>query len=161
MCIRDRCVKAIVPNPAVQIEIETNKRSELYTSGYFDDLELESLLDYSWNNKKNIRKIDIDLTCEEYGFKGKGCVGILIKNGLPAEEIEILSKDVEIDGEVYTLSSNIKYKTNCITEISTSISVDEDGKIDTNTACLLYTSILTFPFDKFKFINQILFKSTA
>ena len=51
-----------------------------------------------------------------------------------AEEIEILSKDVEIDGEIYTLSSNIKYKTNCITETSTSISVDEDGEIDTNTS---------------------------
>ncbi len=67
-------------------------------------------------------------------FDPKGCIGILIKNGLPAEEIEILSKDVEIDGEIYTLSSNIKYKTNCITETSTSISVDEDGEIDTNTS---------------------------
>ena len=73
---------------------------------------LEPLLDYSWNNTKNIRKIDIDLTCEEYGFKGRGCIGILTKNGLPAEEIEILSKDVEIDGEIYTLASNIKYKIN-------------------------------------------------
>lgn len=129
-----QCIKSIVPNPAVQIEIETNKGSELYSSDYFDDLDLKPLLDYSWNNIKNIRKIDIDLTCEEYGFKGKGCIGILIKNGLPAEEIEILSKDVEIDGEIYTLSSNIKYKTNCITETSTSISVDEDGEIDTNTS---------------------------
>lgn len=129
-----QCIKGIVPNPAVQIEIETNKGSELYSSDYFDDLDLKPLLDYSWNNIKNIRKIDIDLICEEYGFKGKGCIGILIKNGLPAEEIEILSKDVEIDGEIYTLSSNIKYKTNCITETSTSISVDEDGEIDTNTS---------------------------
>lgn len=129
-----QCIKVIVPNPAVQIEIETNKGSELYSSDYFDDLDLEPLLDYSWNNTKNIRKIDIDLTCEEYGFKGRGCIGILTKNGLPAEEIEILSKDVEIDGEIYTLSSNIKYKTNCITETSTSISVDEDGEIDTNTS---------------------------
>lgn len=55
-------------------------------------------------------------------------------DGIPVEEIEILSKDVEIDGEIYTLSSNVKYKTNCITENSTSISVDEDGEIDTNTS---------------------------
>lgn len=81
-----QCIKAIVPNPAVQIEIETNKGSELYSSDYFDDLDLEPLLDYSWNNTKNIRKIDIDLTCEEYGFKGRGCIGVLTKNGLPAEE---------------------------------------------------------------------------
>lgn len=45
-----------------------------------------------------------------------------------------LSKDVEIDGEIYTLSSSVKYKNNCITETSTSISVDEDGEIDTNTS---------------------------
>ena len=105
-----QCIKGIVPNPAVQIEIETDKRSESYSSDYFDDLDLSPLLDYSWNNTKNIRKIDIDLTCEEYGFKGRGCIGILIKNDMPVEEIEILSKDVEIDGEIYTLSSNIKYK---------------------------------------------------
>lgn len=129
-----QCIKGIVPNPAVQIEIETDKRSESYSSDYFDDLDLSPLLDYSWNNTKNIRKIDIDLTCEEYGFKGRGCIGLLIKNDMPVEEIEILSKDVEIDGEIYTLSSSVKYKNNCITETSTSISVDEDGEIDTNTS---------------------------
>lgn len=127
-----QCIKTIVPNPAIQIEIETDKGSELYASDYFDSLDLEPLLDYSWENTKNIRKIDIDLTCEEYGFKGKGCMGILIKNGLPVDEIEILSKDVEIDDEIYTLSSNIQYKTNCIIETSTSISVDENGEIGTN-----------------------------
>ncbi|RGE10671.1 hypothetical protein DXB03_15240, partial [Lachnospiraceae bacterium OF11-28] len=69
-----QCIKAIVPNPAVQIEIETNKGSELYSSDYFDDLDLEPLLDYSWNQYKKISvKLDIDLTCEEYGFKGRGC----------------------------------------------------------------------------------------
>ena len=99
-----------------------------------EELDLSPLLDYSWNNTKNIRKIDIDLTCEEYGFKGRGCIGLLIKNDMPVEEIEILSKDVEIDGEIYTLSSSVKYKNNCITETSTSISVDEDGEIDTNTS---------------------------
>ena len=129
-----QCIKTIVPNPAVQIEIETEKGKESYTSAYFDELDLEPLLDYSWNNTKNVRKIDIDLTCEEYGFKGRGCIGILVRNGLPVEEVEILSKDVEIDGQVYTLSSNMKYEYNCITETSTSITVDADGDIDTDTS---------------------------
>ena len=116
------------------VEIETEKGKESYTSAYFDELDLEPLLDYSWNNTKNVRKIDIDLTCEEYGFKGRGCIGILVRNGLPVEEVEILSKDVEIDGQVYTLSSNMKYEYNCITETSTSITVDADGDIDTDTS---------------------------
>ena len=74
------------------------------------------------------------MSCDEYGFKGKGCIGIIIKNDLPVEKIEMLSKDIEIDGEIYTLSSGIEYKTNYIAETSTSISVDEKGKIDTNTS---------------------------
>lgn len=129
-----QCVKSSVPNPAVQVEIKTNKKSEVYTSEYFDALGIEPLLDYSWKNTKNIRKIDIDLTCEEYGFKGRGCIGILTENGLPIEQLEILSKDVEIDGEVYTVSSNIKYENNYITEISTNISVDENGQICSNSS---------------------------
>lgn len=129
-----QCVKSSVPNPAVQVEIKTNKKSEVYTSEYFDALGIEPLLDYSWKNTKNIRKIDIDLTCEEYGFKGRGCIGILTENGLPVEQLEILSKDVEIDGEVYTVSSNIKYENNYITEISTNISVDENGQICSNSS---------------------------
>ena len=92
------------------------------------------LLDFSGNNTKNIRTIDFDLTNNEYGFKGKGCIGILIKDGLPVEEIEILSRDVEIDGEVYTLSSNVRYESNSIKDVSTSISVDGSGNIDTNTS---------------------------
>ena len=129
-----QCIKDIVPNPAVQIEIETDKENETYTNDGFEKLNLELLLDYSWDNKRNIRTIDIDLNCEEYGFKGKGCIGILVKNDVPVEKIEILSKDIEIDGEIYTLSSYVKYANNCVTETSTSITVDEDGEIDTNTS---------------------------
>lgn len=129
-----QCIRNIVPNPAVQIDIETDKGLVIHSSDNFDELDLEPLLDYSWHNKRNINKIDIDLTSYEYGFKGKGCIGILIKNGIPVNEVEILSKDVEIDGEVYTLSSDIKYGTNCIRENSTSISADDKGDISTNTS---------------------------
>lgn len=129
-----QCIRNIAPNPAVRIDIETDKGHEIHSSDYFDELDLEPLLNYSWHSKKNIKKIDIDLTSDEYGFKGKGCIGILIKNGIPVDEIEILSKDVEIDGQLYTLSSDIKYGENCIRENSTSISVDEDGDINTNTS---------------------------
>jgi hypothetical protein len=75
--------------------------------------------------------MNIDLTCDKYSFKGKGCVGIIVKNNLPVEKIEILSNEVEINGETYKLSSNIKYGINCINENSTKLSVDVDGTIDT------------------------------
>lgn len=129
-----QCIRSIVPNPAVQIDIDTDKGHIIHSSDNFDELDLEPLLNYSWRNKRNINKIDIDLTSYEYGFKGKGCIGILIKNGIPVNEVEILSKDVQIDGEVYTLSSDIKYGPNCIRENSTNISVDDNGGINTNTS---------------------------
>lgn len=129
-----KCIRNIVPNPSVQINICTDKANEIHSSNYFDKLDLEPLLDYTWQSKQNIKKIDIDLTSEEYGFRGKGCIGILIKNNKPVNKIEILSKDVKIDGEVFTLSSDIKYGTNCIRENSTSITVDEDGEINTDTS---------------------------
>lgn len=53
---------------------------------------------------------------KEYRFKGRGCIGIFIKNGIPVERIEILSKDIEIDVTIYTLSLNVKYKINYIIE---------------------------------------------
>lgn len=125
-------IKTIVPNPPIQIEIETDAVKETYSGSYFDSLEV--LLDYSWNNTKNIRKIHIDLTSEEYGFKGKACVGILIKNDRPVKEVEILSKDVEIEDYIYTLSSKMEYGYNCISETSTTISANEEGEIDLNTS---------------------------
>mgnify|MGYP002613996477 FL=1 len=48
-----QCIKAIVPNPAVQIEIETNKGSELYSSDYFDDLDLEFITPYKTYTKQS------------------------------------------------------------------------------------------------------------
>lgn len=129
-----QCIKNIVPNPAVPIDIVTDKSQEVHSSEYFDDLDLEPLLDYSWKSSKNIRILEIDLTNNQYSFKGKGTVGILIKNGVPVKSVEILSKDVVIDDDIYTLSSEINYGENCINELSTSISVDEDGRIDSNTS---------------------------
>jgi hypothetical protein len=128
-----QCIRTVAPNPAVQIDIETDKRCETHSSVYFDDLDLEPLLDYSWDNDKNIKKVDIDLTRDEYSFRGKGCIGVLVSNNIPVEEIEILSNEVEINGEKYTLSSNMKYGTNCISENSTHISVDVNGTIDTDS----------------------------
>jgi len=126
-----QCIRTIIPNPAVQIDIETDKKREIHSSIYFDNLDLEPLLDYSWRDDKNINKINIDLTCDKYSFKGKACIGILVKNNIPVDKIEILSNEVEINGEKYTLSSNMKYGINCIKENSKKLSVDVDGTIDT------------------------------
>ena len=59
---------------------------------------------------------------------------LTVKNGIPVDRVDILEKDIEIDGEIFTLSSNIEYGTNCIKDKSTNISVDENGSIESNTA---------------------------
>jgi len=127
-----QCIRTIIPNPVVQIDIETDKKHEIHSSVYFDNLDLEPLLDYSWQDNKNINKMNIDLTHDKYSFKGKACIGILVKNNIPVNKIEILSNEVEINGEKYTLSSNMEYGRNCINENSKKLSVDVDGTIDTD-----------------------------
>jgi HSP90 family molecular chaperone len=42
-----QCIRSNIPNPAVQIDIETDKRCEIHSSVYFDNLDLELLLDYT------------------------------------------------------------------------------------------------------------------
>lgn len=127
-----KCIRTIVPNPAVQIDIKTEKGYEIHSSDHFNNLDLELLLDYTWQADENINKIEIDLTLDEYSFRGKGCIGIIVRNDVPVDGIEICSTDIDINGETYTLSSNMEYGVNCISEKSKMLSVNVDGDITTD-----------------------------
>ena len=52
------------------IEIETDKENETYTNDGFEKLNLDLLLD-SWDNKRNIRTIDMILIVRSMDLKAK------------------------------------------------------------------------------------------
>ena len=126
-------IKMMVPLPPFAIDIVTDDKQEVHSSESFNELDLSLLQDYSWDNKENednVETITIDITSDQYGFKGSACVGYIVRRGMPVKEIELQSKEVLIDNEAYTLSCDIVYGNNCIKKETTSIEVKEDGKIE-------------------------------
>ncbi|MEI3116797.1 MAG: hypothetical protein V8S30_01915 [Merdibacter sp.] len=87
------------------------------------------------------------MACEEYGFKGRGCIGILTKNDLPAEEIEILSKDVEINSNT-SWSERFKSKSSLsILEIEVAYNLFSDYSNSMSKAVLKIPFPLSFRMD--------------
>jgi hypothetical protein len=127
-----QCIKDIVPNPAVEIAIKTESGVEMHTHEYYDNLTLEPLLDDDWRNQSNIKIFDIDLDSINYGFRGKGCISILVRNNRPVNKVELKSKTVDIDGEPYDLTAELSYGKCCIHDKSTMIMIDSDGAINAN-----------------------------
>lgn len=130
-------VKNLVPLPPFEITIKTVDEVEKYTPNDYKELELSPLQDYTWNQessneKDNIKIINIDLNSFDDGFRGSASIAYIAKNDIPVERVELVSKDIIIDGESYSLSFDISYATNCIHKNSTQIEVNEDGEIESN-----------------------------
>lgn len=117
----------IIPRPPFPIEIITptlriEHSGEKFRTSSFDDLR-----DYYWRENPNIKELAFTLSSQEYGIFGKALVGILEDRGLPVPEIELQAKQVNVDGNNYTLERSIKYGTNEIEKKSKTIEINEEG----------------------------------
>jgi molecular chaperone HtpG len=122
-------IESTVPNPSINIEIKTKSKNISHNESYFRNLDPSALKDHSWVQHDNIREFNLNLSKSILGIDGKALIGILEKDDLPVEKIEVLSKDVIIDGKSYELGMTIKMTTNEIAKTSDSIGVDDDGDI--------------------------------
>ena len=123
-------VRSIVQNPPFKIAIVTDKESIEHDERFFVSLSPEDLKKHDWRHDENLREFPIDISSKEHGFLGKGIIGIIEKDNIPVENIEILSKTVTIDDKDFELSLTLKYDTNEIEKSTTSIDVTDDGEID-------------------------------
>lgn len=131
-------VRSLVPRPPFDIKIETENHMEKCSTNDFNVLDLSIIQDYTWNcdgeiENKNIRFIEIDIDNKEYGFRGNAKLAYISKNNKPVKNVDIISKDIFIDGSVYSLSYSISYGKDSINKNSTSIDVNEDGEIGEST----------------------------
>jgi hypothetical protein len=126
-------VKSSVPNPPFAIEIATDKKTVKYDNSYFKNIAPSSLRERHWESDDNVKQIEIDLDSEVHGFSGRAIVGVLEQFGHPVDEIEVLSKQVTIDGVSYELSLTLNCDTNEIEKNTTSIDVTENGGIEANS----------------------------
>jgi len=127
-------VENVVPNPPFPIHIHTENQDKYRDQNSFNESVASSLKDYSWDEHENLKEIEITLNHNSEGIKGSAIIGILEKHGKPVESIEITNKNVEIDGEVYQLEKNINIADNKIELYSTSITIDDDGNIETESS---------------------------
>ncbi|HBN06786.1 MAG TPA: metal-dependent phosphohydrolase, partial [Bacteroidales bacterium] len=129
-----KSVERVIPNPPFKINIETSTKTRTIDENSFSEVTAESLKDYSWSKKENIRTIAISLNKKELGFIGSAIVAILESHGKPVEKVEINSREVEIEGKTFTLERNLIVAENAIKENSKSITVDDDGEINENSS---------------------------
>lgn len=125
-----RSVERVTPNPPFSISIESKSHKKLIDENSFKAIKAESLKDYSWDDKhENIREFNIELIDVSNGFVGSAIVAVLESHSVPAEKIEIPPKKVEIDGDFFDLDKFISCGTNEIISHSSSITIDDDGKV--------------------------------
>lgn len=124
-------VEALIQNPPFKINIETETSIKVRDENSFKELDLSSMIDYTWKeDNENIHTFDITLNNEGFGICGIVKIAIIEKHDAPVQEIKILAVSVNVDSVDYTLDKRISIIENEIRNESKNISVGEDGGID-------------------------------
>lgn len=128
-----RAVENVIPNPPFRIIIKTKGYSTIRDKNSFKEIDINSLKKHNWDEHDNIREICFKIENIEKGLVASVIVGLLESHGKPTMSINLKSKQVEIEGDFYELEKSINCVDNEIKERSTSITIDEDGLIDTSS----------------------------
>lgn len=124
-----RSLERVIPNPPFKINIETTKTKKTRDENSFSEVTAISLKDNSWRDNENIKYYEINLDYKEIGFVGSAIVAILETLKRPVKEVSLTSKDIPIDGILYTLERKLLNSENSIEEISKTITIDENANI--------------------------------
>ncbi|MGO3708156.1 HD domain-containing protein [Mesonia hippocampi] len=125
-------VENVIPNPPFEISIETQSHKKKRDENSFKEITSYSLKDYTWQENENIKFIDIPIDRKDLGLVGSATVAIIESKNRPVERIELNSRDIEIEGESYTLERELRIDVNSIKESSKTITISDDGDIRTD-----------------------------
>ncbi|HMR81526.1 MAG TPA: ATP-binding protein [Niabella sp.] len=120
-------VKTAIPNPQVPLKIITSTGEVTFTLNDFLNRSAKELKKHYWRLDDNIRQVEFDFN--ESGFIGNAVVGIVEQDGVPVDSVDIHSNEVEINGENYNLSLEIRWSQNEIEKNGDSIEIDDSGNI--------------------------------
>lgn len=123
-------VENVIPNPPFKINIKTTFHNKIRDENSFKEFTSNSIKDNSWKQNENIRTFEILLDNKEIGIVGSATVAVLESHGKPVSRIDLNSRDVEIEGKIYTLERSIQLAENSISESSKSITINDDGEIN-------------------------------
>lgn len=135
-----KSVETVIPNPPFIINIQTTSHEKIRDEKSFKEVTAKSLKDYTWNEHENIRTFEIELDKNDIGIIGSAIVGILEHHNKPTDSIDMNSREVEIEGESYSLKKNLKLSENKIRQESTSITINDEGEIEQNSSTQEFAS---------------------
>lgn len=124
-----KSVESVIPNPPFTFEIQTSLTKSVRDEKSFSQFKSSDLKDYKWDEHENIRFIDIDLLGETNGISGSATIAILESHGVPQKRIQLNNRDIEIEGETFTLERNLEVSENEISDNSKTITINEEGDI--------------------------------
>ena len=127
-------VESVIINPPFKINICTSAIQKYVDQTSFKNISSESLKDRSWGENENIKVLEIKI--DSFGIIGSASIAILEENEIPVKKIDLTSREIDIEGEKYTLEKGISIGENIITISSKSISINDLGEIkpyDSNT----------------------------
>jgi len=121
-------VENVIPNPPFKINIKTLSHNKVRDENSFKNLTASSIKDQSWRNNEYIKTLEINISQD--GIVGSAIIAILENHHKPVKDIELNSRAVEIEGEIYNLERNIYLSENSISESSKSITINDEGDIN-------------------------------
>lgn len=127
-----KSVENVIPNPPFKIKIETKSHNKTKDENSFKEVTADILKNRSWDNHNNIKELSFEFNDPHLGFVGSAIIAFLEFHGKPTSKIEMRSRSIEIEGDSYDLDKYIKTSGNEISESTTSITIDEDGNIDSS-----------------------------
>ncbi len=127
-----KSVKSIIPNPPFKINIITDEDNQSIDENVFKEISTEDLKDYYWQTHENVRYYTINFDNFDLGIKGIAEIGILFRKNSPVNEINLESKEINIEGHKYNLDKRIWIRENQIEEESTSITINDDYDVTTH-----------------------------
>lgn len=133
-----KSVETVIPNPPFKINIETSKTKKTRDENSFNEITADTLKDYSWKENENIRQFEISFTDKDKGFIGTAIIAILEQEDSPVAQVELNSRDVEIEGKTYTLEKKLSLSQNSISESSQTITIDDGGDINEDNSTREY-----------------------
>ncbi|MDP8267672.1 MAG: ATP-binding protein [Candidatus Tenebribacter davisii] len=126
-------VENVIPNPPFEISIDCEGKEIIRNENSFYELSANSLKNHNWNDNENIREIEFNIDDRINGIIGSVVVALLESQNRPKTTIGIQTKTIEIDGQSYDLDKSISMNNNEIELHSTSITIDDEGNIDSSS----------------------------
>ena len=128
-----QAVEDVIPNPPFKIVIKTISNTIERNEHSFETIEVADLMKKKWEDHEHIRQISFKINEPENGIVASISIAILESKQHPTSIVNLKSRQIEIENELYDLERSITTSSNEINETSTSITIDDDGQIDSST----------------------------